>query len=231
MYAMLIVRREWKLMVMGSDGRWTTELGQERARSLEAQREAARTRYEAALMEHETALARVECAQEARLRWEASWESRLSDFIAQSRIEPLPLKPGFVRVTMPSGETLQCRRDSAPELIANTLKRSEPPPVIPRVGEPPVPPTERGLPQADAADSEIRQTLAWTARLTTQEADIELGSTAAEPGGAGPSPRFVTETLNSLAADSWTVQHVGEDRAMINESAELVRVRYLLVAP
>lgn len=207
---------------MGSDGRWTSEVERERAGFLATQREAARAQHDAALREHKA-------AQDARLSWEASWESRLNDFVAGSRVEPLRREPGFVRVTMPSGKTLKCRRESVEELLANHLKTIERP-AIPNVSEPPAMPTDDELLQGFAADRQTRRTLEWTARLTTQEGDVDLGRAPADDVGSGPSPRFVTETLNTLAADGWTVHHVGEDRAMINQSAEVVRVRYLLVA-
>ncbi|MCA1678836.1 MAG: hypothetical protein LC777_07770 [Actinobacteria bacterium] len=155
----------------------------------------------------------------------------MNTFVAECQIEPLPRERGFVRVTMPSGETLKCQHEGAKQIIANHFKRTEPRPVIPTVSEPPRMPSDDELLEGLAAAAQTtRRVLEWTARLTTQDADTEVGSTPAEHADSGPPPRFVTETLNALTADGWAVHHVGEDHAMVNESAELVRVRYLLVA-
>ena len=229
MYAVLTLGREPKLLAMGPDGRWRSDPEQFRDEFLAARREAARAEYAAAMRKREDVLEAIGRTQEARKSWEASWQARLEDFLAGCLIEPLRREPGFVRVTMPSGQTIECRRETAEELAANHLRRAEPAPTIPQIADSPTMPTDDELLEGFVA-SDAGQTLAWTARLTTANGEAELGSVP--PDGSGrPPPSFVAEALNAAATQGWSVHHVGEDRAMINESPELVRVRYLLVAP
>lgn len=172
MYAVLVMRRECKLLRMGLDGRWSSDFEQEQADFLRARRATALSHHEAAMHEHEARMRDVERAQDARQSWDSTYETRLKEFVARTRIENLPREPGFVRITMPSGETLQCRDSQADQLIASRFKRFEAPPPVPEATQqPPVMPTDEELLQAFATDGQTQRVLHWTARMTTQDAE------------------------------------------------------------
>lgn len=75
-------------------------------------------------------------------------------------------------------------------------------------------------------DSTPKQLRAWTARLTTVDTALLVGTVL--PDGIAPPPRFVTDSCNAAAAAGWSVHHVAEDRVMAHDEVQLVAVRYLL---
>ncbi len=104
-----------------------------------------------------------------------------------------------------------------PPLVLAPLPPAPPPLSLP------APPTDEMLLE-DFNPGTVRT---WTARLTTQGASESLRGSAF-PEAVAPPPSFVTETLNAVAADGWTVHHVAEDRATVDDDVCLVSVRYLL---
>jgi hypothetical protein len=107
-----------------------------------------------------------------------------------------------------------------PPLVLAPLPPAPPPLSLP------APPTDEMLLE-DFNPGTVRT---WTARLTTQGASESLRGSAF-PQAVAPPPAFVTEILNAVAAGGWTVHHVAEDRATVEDEVCLVTVRYLLRRP
>lgn len=137
----------------------------------------------------------------------SGWKPALDEFIAKTPVETVN-RVGLSRIV-----TDFCRRhpDARP---------AQPPPVRPDPPDPSDPPAPVHEPQV------IESGRAWTAALTEPAGERRFGFAVAGP--IDPPPAFVTETLNAVAADGWSVHHVAEDREMDGDEVRLVAVRYLL---
>lgn len=236
MYAVLALRRQSMLVIHGPPGPMTLKL-EPGVDAMDELRAVARTKHSAAMTTYEDAVrehrARLLDRGKAAPRDSPEFEARLQRRWDQTKVEPVPSREGMVRVTMPASAMFECKSAAARDFVADRLRREElarspssrrsasPPPA-----KPPPMPSDADLRRSLGART-TREVVAWTAVLTTGEQQTDLGHVPVL-GMGGPPAGFVTGALNRLAADGWSVRHVSEDRATMNETDEIVRARYLL---
>ncbi len=226
MYAMLVLRRRSGLETLSADGVWTSDTERVAASLLPGLRDAARHRHDVAVREYDADKRRLERALAA---WEDSHDARLRAYLTRCRVQASAELQGFVRVRLPTGETLDCPLEHVEIIARDHLDIAEPAPVLPTDDDAPLAPSDAELLDRFAPEAETRRAVAWEAHLTREGHDAELARAHVDDLSSGPPAAFVVGTLNLVAREGWAVDHVSEDRVRVNEVDQLVRVRYLLV--